>query len=90
MFSNGKDFSCMFGYCKSLQNINGLQNWNVSNGSYFSSMFASCKSLQEVSLPNTLDILTKEMFKDCNSKLKIHWKNHIYRYIDLLAYQTIY
>ena len=88
--SNGIYFSCMFSHCNSLQDLNGLQNWNVSNSSKFNGMFAYCESLKEISLPNTLYILKKEMFGKCNSNLKIHWKEHIYRYIDLLEYGKIY
>ena len=87
--SNGTDFSKMFAICKSLQNINELQNWNVSNGKDFSYMFALCESLHTVLESNTLSILRKEMFYKCNPILKIHWKNHIYTYADLLEYQTI-
>ena len=29
------------------------------------------------------------MFNNCNPILKIHWKNHIYTYVDLLAYEEI-
>ena len=87
--SNGTDFSYMFYHCESLQNINGLENWNVSNGIYFPNMFAFCKSLQEIYITNTLDILTKEMFYDCNSNLKIHWKKHDYTYADLIEYGKI-
>ena len=36
--SDCKDFSCVFGNCKSLQDLNGLQNWNVENGTDFSYM----------------------------------------------------
>ena len=88
--SNGTDFKSMFAFCESLQNLNGLQNWNVSNGTDFSNMFALCESLQNILISNTLDILIKDMFYSCNSNLKIHWKNHIYTYADLLEYQTIY
>ena len=88
--SNGTNFSAMFYNCNSLQNLNGLENWNVSKGIDFSDMFYHCKSLQEISLSNTLDILIKEMFYQCNPNLKIHWKKHIYTYSDLFEYQTIY
>ena len=87
--SNGNEFLYMFACCKSLKNLNELQNWNVSNGIYFPNMFAFCKSLQEIYITNTLDILTKEMFYDCNSNLKIHWKKHDYTYADLIEYGKI-
>ena len=88
--SNGKDFSYMFLNCKSLQDLKGLQNWDVSNCTDFLKMFEYCTSLQKILLPNTLSILRKDIFYKCNSTLKIHWKNHIYTYEDLLEYQTIY
>ena len=88
--SNGTDFTYMFAYCESLQDLNELQTWDISNGTEFLDMFYNCKSLAEISLSDTLNILTIEMFELCNPKLKIHWKNHIYTYADLLEYQTIY
>ena len=88
--SNGTNFGSMFEYCLSLQDLNELQTWNISNGTEFLDMFYNCKSLEEISLSDTLNILTIEMFELCNPKLKIHWKNHIYTYADLLEYQTIY
>ena len=86
--SNGTDFSFMFSVCQSLQNINGLQNWDVSNGEDFSGMFSYCVSLKEIHLPDTLCNLKANMFKDCNSNLKIHWKGKIYTYEDLLEYKS--
>ena len=80
----------MFSNCESLQDINELQNWDVSSGKDFSSMFEFCTLLNEIYLSNTLDILKKEMFNQCNKTLKIYWKNHIYTYEDLLEYQRIY
>ena len=85
--SDCTDFSSMFTYCKSLQNVNGLQNWNVSKCTDFSYMFSYCESLKEISLLNTLDILSEDMFNNCSPILKIHWKNHIYTYADLLEYE---
>jgi surface protein len=46
----------MFSECSSLQNVDGLINWNVSNGKYFGngnlvgggSMFAECSSLNNL------------------------------------------
>ena len=52
-------------------------------------MFEYCISLQEISLSCTLDILSENMFNNCNSDLKIHWKKHIYTYEDLLEYDQI-
>ena len=85
--SDCTNFSRMFAFCESLQNINELQNWNVSNGTDFLSMFEYCILLKEISLSNTLDILKKEMFYNCNPNLKIHWKGKIYTCEDLMEYQ---
>ena len=87
--SNGTDFSFMFAYCKSLQDLNGLEKWNISNGTNFAYMFSCCTLLKEIYLSNTLDILKKEIFNNCNLTLKIHWGKHIYTYEDLLEYETI-
>ena len=87
---NGTDFSYMFFNCESLQDLNELENWNVFNGTDFSRMFRNCDSLQNILVSNTLSILNKYMFYNCNSKLKIHWNNHIYTYEDLLEYEKIY
>ena len=86
--SNGTDFSFMFRNCQSLQNLKGLQNWNVVNGENFNGMFNYCVSLKEIHLPDTLCNLKANMFKDCNSNLKIHWKGKIYTYEDLLEYKS--
>ena len=86
---NSSKFNRMFADCESLQDIKELKKWNLSNDTNFSAMFAFCKSLKEISLPNTLYILKEEMFFNCNSKLKIHWKNHTYTYEDLLEYEKI-
>ena len=86
---NGKSFKGMFLGCTSLQNLNILQNWNISNETNFSYMFSYCTLLKEIYLSNTLSILRQDMFFNCNEDLKIHWKNHIYTYEDLLAYEEI-
>ena len=88
--SNGEYFSRMFAYCDSLQNIDALQNWNVSNCIDFFKMFEYCTSLENILLPNKLSILSKKMFYECNSTLKINWKKHIYTYEDLLTYEEIF
>ena len=85
--SNGRNFSYMFESCKSLEYINDLQSWNISTCENFFNIFAYCKSLKEISLPDTLAILKLDMFDNCNSKLRIHWKKHIYSYGDLLEYK---
>ena len=86
--SDCTNFSRMFAFCESLQNINELQNWNVSNGKDFLFMFANCKNLKIIQLPQTLTNLKENMFRNCNKDLKIHWKNRIYTYEDLLEYET--
>ena len=88
--SNGIYFSSMFAACESLQDLNGLRNWNMSNCVDFSGMFYHCNALEEILLSNTLDILTKDMFYQCNPNLKIHWNEHTYTYADLLEYEKIY
>ena len=87
--SNGIDFSYVFYKCKSFQDLNELQNWNISNGVDFSYMFAFCQSLKKILLPKRIEYLKRDMFYECNTTLKIHWKKHIYTYADLLEYQII-
>ena len=43
--SKGTDFSYMFCFCSSLNDIKSLENWNVSNGINFRCMFCGCSSL---------------------------------------------
>ena len=50
------DFSFMFAYCESLQNINALHNWNVLNGTDFSFMFYDCQSLRTLNGLQTLNV----------------------------------
>ena len=38
----------MFSFCKSLQDLKGLQNWNVSNDEDFSDMFKNCSKVKEI------------------------------------------
>lgn len=42
-------FNSAFYGCKSLVNIDGLSNWNVSNGNDFQYMFDGCTSLTDTS-----------------------------------------
>ena len=44
--SNGTYFDHMFCDCSSLQNVDGLKNWDASNAETFECMFYGCKSLQ--------------------------------------------
>ena len=76
--------------CINLTTLIDFKNLDVSDCTDFSYMFALCESLHTVLVSNTLSILRKDMFYKCNPNLKIHWKNHIYTYEDLLEYQTIY
>ena len=82
-----EDFSSMFSGCKSLINISVLSNWNMSNGKDFDWIFGECFKLKEIFLPNTLNSLTQDMFEYCNPNLKIHWKDTVYTYDDLIEYQ---
>ena len=85
--SNGKEFSFMFCGCKSLINVSALQNWNMFNGETFYYLFCDCFNLKEIHLPNRLNFLTFTMFDGCNENLKIHWKNKIYTYKDVIEYK---
>ena len=86
--SNGKNFSRMFEDCYSLITCT-ISNWNFSgkNKYAFGFMFKNAKNLKEIYLSESLSILKADMFKKCNPKLKIHWKNTIYTYEDLLEYR---
>lgn len=86
--SSGKTFVWMFSFCLSLRDISSLSNWNVFKGKYINGMFRYCFNLKKIYLPNTLKNLNSEMFDGCNPKLKIHWKDKIYTYDDLLEYKT--
>ena len=87
--SNGINFSFMFSNCTSLQDISVLMNWDVVNGEDFEGMFNYCVSLKEIHLPQTLTNLKENMFRNCNKKLKIYWKNKIYTYEDLQTYEYL-
>ena len=85
--SNGRKFDSMFIACSSLTDISALGNWQMSNGKDFRTMFGDCINLRKIHLPNTLNFLTFTMFDGSNENLKIHWKNHVYTYDDLLEYK---
>ena len=61
----------MFSNCKSLQDLNNLQNWNVSTGTDFNSMFAYCESLQDLNELQNWDVSNctdfSNMFLYCKS-----------------------
>ena len=54
MLVRGKNFSYMFSGCGSLQNINALENCNVSNGIKFECMFDGCSKLTQDKNPANL------------------------------------
>lgn len=62
-------FSQMFESCINLQNIIGINNWDVSNASYyaFSETFHNCYNLQSLDLSNwkACPDNTARMFKNC-------------------------
>ena len=69
--STCEQFSQMFEACIGLEEIIGINNWDVSNANYyaFSEMFHCCYSLQSLDLSNwkaTPDN-TARMFKNCKS-----------------------
>ena len=63
-----------------------LGDWDFSNGESFDYIFSNCKNLKDIYLSDTFPQLTEDMFQDCNPKLKIHWKDNIYTYQDLIEY----
>lgn len=87
--SKGKYFSYMFSECKSLLDITLFVSWNTSYNVDVEGMFENCSNLKEIYLSDTLKNLNLDMFEDCNSNLKIHWKNKIYTYEDVFKYKII-
>ena len=85
--SNGEDFTSMFNSCKSLVDLSSLKNWDMPHGEDFNWIFSDCINLKEIYLPDTLKCLNYLMFEGCDFNLKIHWKNKIYTYEDLMEYQ---
>lgn len=83
------NFVRMFLNCTTLKNLN-LSNWNLLNGKIYTDMFNSCKSLQEIVFPSTISNIKSNMFRYCLADTKILWKNHTYRYEDLLEYKILY
>ena len=61
----------MFYSCQSLQDLNGLQNWNVSNGTDFKNMFYACESLQDLNRLQNWNVFNgtdfSGMFYSCQS-----------------------
>ena len=87
---HGCYFSWMFLNCKSLTSVRILTNWNIFNSIHFDYMFENCINLKEIFIPNNFKKLNMKdyMFPEDNPNLKIHWKNNIYTYADLLEYET--
>lgn len=83
----GKYFSYMFGHCESLLDITSFDSWNISYNVNVEGMFENCINLKEIYLFHTLKNLNLDMFEDCNSNLRIHWKDKIYTYANLIEYQ---
>lgn len=83
---NGKRFHAIFSECSNLCIVN-ISKWNMSHVEYFDYMFLSCENLKEIWLPDTITLLSEKTFNLCNKNLKIHWRNKIYTYADLIEYQ---
>lgn len=83
---NGKRFHAIFSECSNLCIVN-ISKWNMSHVEYFDYMFLSCENLKEIWLPDTITLLSEKTFNLCNLNLKIHWRNKIYTYADLIEYQ---
>lgn len=84
--SNCSDFSFLFNDCKNLLDTLYLGDWDFSNGESFDYIFSNCKNLKDIYLSDTFPQLTEDMFFNCNPNLKIHWKDKIYTYQDLIEY----
>ena len=85
--SNGEDFTEMFMYCN-LESVY-INTWQISsNKIYINNMFACNESLTNIYISNTFKQINDFIFHGCNPKLKIHWKDKIYTYEDLLEYET--
>ena len=83
---NGKRFHAIFSECSNLCIVN-ISKWNMSHVEYFDYMFLSCENLKEIWLSDTITLLSEKTFNLCNLNLKIHWRNKIYTYADLIEYQ---
>ena len=86
--SNGEHFTEMFMYCN-LKSV-FIDTWTISNKKTymnFTNMFACNESLTNIYMPNSFEQISVFIFLGCNKKLKIHWKDKIYTYDDLIEYQ---
>ena len=81
------NFSKTFYGCESLIDIN-LSNWKIQQKSICYHTFKYCTSLENVLLPNEVSSIDKYMFGNCKDNLKIHWKDKIFMYSDLLEYEV--
>lgn len=55
-----------------------------------SDLFTNCLNLKEIYIPSSVDKLSLSAFRGCIFLDKIHWKNRIYSYDDLLTYKQIF
>lgn len=55
-----------------------------------SDLFTNCLNLKEVYIPSSVEKLSLSAFRGCIFLDKIHWKNRIYSYDDLLTYKQIF
>lgn len=68
--SNAKNMSSMFGDCRTLKNIIGLDTWNTSNVTRLNQMFYDCKMLETLDLSDwvVLNVVNmNSMFRGCTS-----------------------
>ena len=85
---NGRNFAYMFSDCTLLENIN-IKNWNLMNEECFAYFCRNCTNLKKIYLPNSINVLMAYIFDNCNPNLKIHWKDKIYTYEDLIVIYII-
>ena len=78
-------FTRTFYGCESLIDVD-LKDLCLKSETIFLSTFKYCIALENVSLPTKLSKINNKMFGYCNDNLKIHWKDKIYTYQDLLEY----
>lgn len=55
-----------------------------------SDLFTNCLNLKEIYIPSSVDKLSLSAFRSCIFLDKIHWKNRVYSYDDLLTYKQIF
>ena len=77
--------NCIFCFCENLKHVdipNSVKEIDPC-------VFQGCTSLQEIWIPDGVKEINKEQFYECINLKKINWRNHIYSYADLEAYETI-